>query len=260
MGNPDMPTPESASGHERLRGVLYERSYRRLKKRGLLDAEAGRIANEVARRAVERTQVPDFKSDQEFTDVVHLLCKDLSEGKSYYDLIGVRPYLATGRIDRLVAAAPHLRPAIPAGLALAASKAVGLQRLAGGLAVMFTALALAALGIWYALPLGVFVSVGSELYLQLDMPRKIRRSLARLRLSRWIGVASLVGFLYAGQAWTRSLDHSVLLGFGIVLFAVLVGFVVPSLTLAVLVGLRERRWRQSLEDELARAEPDGRVP
>ncbi len=255
-----MPEPETTSAHERLREALQEKSYRRLKRRGLADAEAGRIASQVAQRAIERTQAPDFKSDQEFAGVVHSLCKDLSEGKSYYDVIGARPYLASRRIDRLIAAAPHLRPAVPAVLALAAKRAVGLGRLSGGLAVTFTALGLAALGVWYALALGVFVSVGGELYLQLDMPRIARRALARLRLSTWIGLASLLAFIYVGYAWAKNLEHSALLGSGIVLFALLVGFIMPGLTLAVLVVRRERRWRRELEDELAGAEPDSPTP
>jgi hypothetical protein len=250
-----MTGSESKSTRERLQKALYESSYRRLKRRGLSEAGAARIAGEVAQRSVERTKAPDFGSQEEFAGTVAAVCKALGDGKSYYDLIGERPYLVTGRIDRLVAAAGHVRPEVPAELALAARRATSLERLSGALAVLFTAIALAALGVWYALAVGVFVSAGSEFYVQTGMPRSVRRLAARYRLPRWVGVAALLLIAWAGYSWLGDASYRVVKGCAVAAFALFVVAVVPGFTLATLVGLRERKWRAALEKELVQKGP-----
>jgi len=247
-----MPDFGITSPRERLYQVLYEKSFRRLKKRGLGDCDATRIASEVAKQATERTKAPDFKSDKDFAGVVSSVCKGLSEGKSYYDLIGDRPYLATGRIDRLVATAGHVRPQVPPELALAARRATGLERLSGGLAVMFAAAAFAALGIWYALAVGVVVSAGGEVYVQIGMPASARKTFGRFRLSRWLGYVALVALIYVGYDWLKDSNYRFLLGSALAVFALIIAFMIPGLTLAVLVGRRERRWREALEKKLVK--------
>jgi hypothetical protein len=249
-----MPDDGLTPPRERLYQVLYDKSFRRLKRRGLSDDDAARIAGEVAKQATERTKAPDFKSDKDFAGVVSAVCKELSEGRSYYDLIGQRPYLATGRIDRLVATARHVRPPVPQELALAAKKATGLERLSGGLAVMFMAVALAALGIWYALAVGVVVSAGSEVYVQTGMPASARKAAARIRLTRWLGYASLALLIYLGYVWLKDSNYVPLLGTGLAVFALFIAYVIPGLTLATLVGWREHKWREALEKKLAKEE------
>jgi len=241
---------DTTSARERLQQTFFEKCHRRLKKRGLSDEEATRIADEVAKRIIERTQTPEFKTDNDFGDMVLAICKSLGEGKSYYELIGDRPYLATGRIDRLVATAAHVRPPVPNELAVAARRAVGLERLAGSLAVIFTSVALAALGIWYSIAVGVVVSVGSELYVQIGMPASTRKTFGRYLLPRWFAFAALAILVYAGFEWSRDSSYRVLMGFGLLLVALVVAFVLPGLTLALMVGRRERKWREALENKL----------
>jgi hypothetical protein len=221
--------------------------------------EAARIAGEVAARVAARTKAPDFGSQDELAGTVYSVCRALSEGKSYYDLIGERPYLVTGRIDRLVAAAGRVRPEVPADVASGARRATAMERLSGALAVLFTAVALAAVGIWYALAVGVFVSAGSELYVQTGMPPSVRRLLSRYHLPRWLGLVAAVLIFWAAYSWLGdSTSHSLLKGCGLGLFLFLVIAVVPGLALATLVGARERRWRAALEKELVSKEPDDR--
>jgi hypothetical protein len=246
-----------ASARERLHQVLYEKSYRRLKRHGLGDDEARRIAAEVALQATGRLQAPDFKADTDFAGVVTSVCKGLSEGRSYYELMAERPYLATGRIDRLVATAGHVRPQVPAELALAARRATGLERLSGGLAVLFSALALVALGVWYALAAGVVVSIGGEIYVQTGMPASARRAFAHYRLPRVLGVLAFAALGYFGYGWVIDSDYGIALSVGLAAFAVLVAFVIPGLALASLVGRRESRWREALEKKLVDEGRDG---
>lgn len=241
---------DNPSARERLREAFFEKSHRRLRRRGLSEDEATRIAEEVAKRIVERTQTPEFKSDNDFATMVLAVCRGLGEGKSYYELIGERPYLATGRIDRLVATAAHVRPPVPNELFSAARRAVGLERLAGSLAVIFTSLALVALGIWYSMAVGIVVSVGSEVYVQTGMSPSARRVFGRYLLPRWFGLTALAILIYAGLGWSQGSANGVLLAFGLAMFALVVAFVIPGLTLALMVGRRERRWREALENRL----------
>ena len=241
-----------------MRAALYEDSLKRLRKRGLSEDKARVVADKVAERAAERTKVPEFDSQAELGRAVHHVCGSLSEGKSYYDVIGELPYLATGRIDRLVAAAPRVSPEVPAEMALAAKRATMLERLSGSTAVLFTGVALASLNVWYALAIGVFVSAGTELYVQVGMPKKARQIAARYRLTLLLGAAALVTLVSTAYSWLGGQEYAVWKGLGLGLFAMLVVAVIPGLTLAVLVGVRERRWRFALERELAAAESDGR--
>jgi hypothetical protein len=251
-----MPGSESRSPRERLYEVFYEASYKRLKKRGLGDDGAARVAGEVARRATERTKAPDFGSQEQLASTVYSVCKALSEGKSYYDVIGERPYLVTGRVDRLVAAAVHVRPELPADVSQAAKRATALERLSGGLAVLFTAATLAAAGIWYALAVGVVVSAGGELYVQAGMPPLARRLVARYHLSHWLGLVALFLLGWAGYSWLGDSGYLLVKASGLALFTLFVIAIVPGFTLALLVGLRERRWRSALEKELVKRGPD----
>jgi hypothetical protein len=245
------------SPHERLEQAMYDSSYKRLKRHGLGEDGAARIAGEVARQVAARTKAPDFGSQDELAVTVLSVCKALSEGKSYYDLIGERPYLVTGRIDRLVSAAARVRPEVPADIAAAARRATALERLSGGLAVLFTAAALAAVGIWYALAVGVFVSAGSEFYVQTGMPPSARRLVSRYHLPRWLGLLAVLLLVWAGYSWLDSSPgYHMVKGWGIALFGLLVIAVVPGFTLAVLVGLRERKWRGALEKELVARGPE----
>jgi hypothetical protein len=251
-----VPGSDTKSAQEHLRQIFFEKSYRRLRKRGLSEEKAARIAEEVARRTIARTQTPDFGSDSGFSAMVLAVCDRLGEGRGYYEIIGERPYLATGRIDRLVAAAAHVHPPVPAELALAAKRAVGVERLAGSLAVIFASVALVSLGIWWSTAVGIVVSVGSELYVQTGMPASVRRAFGRYLLPRWFGVAAFAILLYAGFGWLRDSSHEVLMGFAVAVLAAMVAFVLPALTLAIMVGRRERKWREVLERKLLEEESE----
>ena len=246
-----MSESDDRGSRGRLRDALYEDSFKRLRKRGLGEDEARDVAAKVADRAAERIKMPEFESQDELAKAVHAVCRSLGEGKSYYDVIGEAPYLAAGRIDRLVAAAARVRPEVPRESVLAAKRATALERLSGGLAVLFTSVALASLNIWWALGIGAIVSVGTELYVQLGMTKKARRTAARYRLTLWFGAVALLALVSVTYAWLGGQTHALLKGIGLALFALLVVAVIPGLTLALLVGARERRWRRALERELA---------
>jgi hypothetical protein len=245
-----MTGSSSNSPRERMQAVLYESSYKRLRGRGLSEAGAARIAGEVAERSAQRTMAPDFSSQADLAAAVSAVCRDLGDGKSYYDLIEQRPYLVTGRIDRLVSAAGRVNPQVPIEVAMAARKATTLERLSGGLAVLFSAAALAVLGVWYAVAVGVVVAGCSEVYVQTGMPPAVRRFIAHYRLSQLLGLIGLALLAWSGYSWLEDSSLLVVKGIGLALFAVLVIAVIPGLTLVTLVSLRERRWREALEKEL----------
>lgn len=249
-----MPDPGDRPSSERLKDALYQDSFKRLSRRGFSEEKASAVAQQVAERAAERLKAPEFESQDELAVAVHAVCRSLGEGNSYYDVIGQAPYLVAGRIDRLVAAAGRVRPEVPKELVMAAKRATALERLSGSLAVLFTGVALASLNIWWALGIGVFVSLGTELYVQLGMPKKARQVAARYRLTLWIGAVALLALVYTAYSWLGDQSYALWKGFGLVLFAVVVVGVIPGLTLAVLVGTRERRWRLALERELAQKE------
>ena len=217
------------------------------------DDDAGRVAKVVAKKAAERAKAPDVKSDKEFSALVGFVCQRLTEGQSFYRLIGERPYLATGRIDRLVATAAYVKPPVATDIAVAAKRAAKVERLSGAVAVLFMAVALATLGPWYALAVGVAVASAAEVYVQLGMPASIRIAAARVRLPRYFGIAALLALGYLGYEWLRDSGHPYLFGAGTAVAALLVAFIIPGLTLAVLVGRRERAWREGLERRLVKA-------
>jgi hypothetical protein len=245
-----MADAANTTSSDRLYLALYRKSIKRLKRRGLSDEDADRVARVVARKAVERAKAPNLKSDKDFASVVSFVCGELSKGKSFYDLIGERPYLATGRIDRLVATSSYAKPPVPAVTALAAKKAAKLERLPGSVAVIFMAAAIVTLGPLPALAVGMVVAAAAEIYVQLGMPVSIRIAVAQARLPRYCGVVALLGLGYSGYDWLHDREHLYIFGAGIAVAAVLVGLVVPGFTLAVLVGRRERKWQRGLEKRL----------
>ncbi len=249
----DMADAANTTPSERLYLALYRKSIKRLRRRGLSDDDAARVARVVAKKAVERAKAPNLKSDKDFAAVVSYVCGELSKGKSFYDLIGGRPYLATGRIDRLVATSSYAKPPVAAVTALAAKKAAKLRRLSGSMAVVFMAAALVTLGPLPALAVGMVVAAAAELYVQLGVPASVRLTLARIRLPQYIGVAALLGLGYSGYDWLHDREHLYIYGAAVAVAAVLVWLAVPGLTLAVMVGRRERKWRQGLEKRLVEA-------
>jgi len=239
-----------------LRDALQQDSFKRLQRQGLSEDRARDVAAKVADRAIERIKMPEFESQEELAAAVNAVCRSLGEGKSYYDVIGEAPYLAAGKIDRLVAAAARVRPEVPRESVLGAKRATALERLSGGVAVLFASVALASLNIWWALAIGAFVSAGTELYVQLGMPKKARRIAARYRLTLWFGAVAMLALVYTTYSWLGGQTYALWKGVGLALFALLVVAVIPGFTLALLVGIRERRWRRSLERELAREEAE----
>jgi hypothetical protein len=248
-----MADAANTTSSERLYLALYRKSIKRLKRQGLSDDDADRVARVVATRAVERVKAPNLKSDKDFAAVVSYVCVELSKGRSFYGLIGERPYLATGRIDRLVATSSYAKPPVPAATAVAAKKAAKLERFSGSVAVLFMATALFTLGPLPALAVGMVVAAGAEIYVQMGMPVSVRLSVARVRLPQLLGVVALLALGYLGYEWLRDREHLYIYGAGIAVAAVLVGLVVPGFTLALLVGLRERGWRRGLEKRLVEA-------
>jgi hypothetical protein len=251
-----MARVHAGTAEERLYQTHYVRSLKRVKRRGLDAASAARVARVVARRVLERTKAPEFKSDKALSALVTALCRELAEGRSFYDLMKERPYLLVGRIDRLVAAASRVNPPVPSDVSFLAQRVAKIERLSGAAAVLLVAVALVTIGPWYALAVGFVVAVGSEIYAQVGMPASIRVLTARIRLPRYLGVAALVTICYLGYRWTRDTAHPFPIGVGLAVAALFIAFVVPGFTLAVLAGRRERRWRLGLERRLVRALKD----
>jgi hypothetical protein len=101
------------------------------------------------------------------------------------------------------------------------------------------------------------VAAAAEIYLQRGMPVSIRVAVAQTRLPRYFSVAALLGLGYSGYDWLHDREHLYIFGAGIAVAAVLVGLVVPSSTLAALVGRRERKWRRGLERRLVESLREG---
>jgi hypothetical protein len=235
---------------ERHLKAIFEGSLKRVKRQGLPDEEARGVARVVAERATARTKAPDLKSDKDFATVVAFVCRGLTEGKSFYDLIGEKPYLATGRMDRLVATAAYVKPPVPVDTASLAKRLTKLERLSGAVAVVFMAVALATLGPWPALGVGIAVAMAAEVYVQMFMPASFRLVAAQARLPYVVGVVAVGSLGYLGYGWLKDSSHTYLYGGGLLVGALVVAFIVPGLTLALLVSLRERKWRRGLENRL----------
>ncbi|OFW58640.1 MAG: hypothetical protein A2133_07915 [Actinobacteria bacterium RBG_16_64_13] len=230
---------------------VFMKSYKRLKKRGADDEDAGAVAREVADRSTGRMKAPVFHTDEEFAALVGKVCAKLAEGQSYYELIGELPFLATGRTDRVVAVALRTRPPVEPRTARLAKRATALERMSGGVAVLLMSLALGMLGLWYAIGVGVVVCVATEVYIQAWMPRSLRLSTANYRVPAVVFAAATVALVFQAYRWYQGvLDHMYLYGFVAAVAVVLVGFIIPGLTLAQLVSRRERRWRRDLEQAL----------
>ena len=98
--------------YERAYQRLFHQSFKRLVKLGLDKEAAGQIARQVAEASIEKAKAPVLGSEREFACAVGQVCTRLRDGKSYYDLIGEMPYLATTRIDRIVAAGAQTQPPV----------------------------------------------------------------------------------------------------------------------------------------------------
>jgi hypothetical protein len=228
--------------------ALYVKSLKRLKKRGASDDDADQIAGEVAEKSAARMKAPVFHTDEEFADLVSKVCTKLGAGMSYYELFGDIPFLASGRIDRVVAVALRTKPPIDMKLARSAKRATGLGGLPGGVAILLFALALGTIGLWYAIAVGAVVCVATEIYVQAWMPASLRRSVAVLRVPAVVSVAAAIALAYLAYRWYEGVEaHPYLLASVAAVAVVAIAFLVPGITLAQLVSRRERKWRRDLE-------------
>lgn len=230
---------------------LFMRSFKRLKRRGATDDEAGAVAREVADKSTARMKAPVFRTDEEFSELVTTICSKLGAGMSYYELFGALPYLARGRVDRIVAVATQTKPPVETALARAAKRATGMERLSGGIAVLLFSLALGTLGLWYAMAVGAVVCIGSELYEQVWMPRSLRRRAAMVRIPAVVFAAATVALIFLAYRWYDGVEaHPYLLACAAAVAVVAIAFVIPGLVLARLVSRHESAWRKELERTL----------
>ena len=245
-----MATAEEQVRREKVYRRFFQESLGRLRKTGLSEQEAGEIATEVAEESLKRIETPVYNSQQQFSDAVRRVCRRLSEGASYYVLIGEMPYLATARIDRIVAVAPRTDPPVEPDVAVSAKRAVRVERLSASTALLFTALALGRLGLWWAIGIGVAISVLAEIYLQLLMPAKARQAVGSLQVPVIMNVASMIAIIYFYYHWIVDAAPHPLFIFIAVVALFLLAFVVPGVTIAKLVTRRERTHRRALEQQL----------
>jgi hypothetical protein len=218
----------------------------RLKKQGLSEDAASPIARRVAEESL-RVKAPVFRTDQEYSDAIGVVCRKLGEGMSHYALIGEMPYLATGRLDRVAAVAKRVRPPIDPSVVSEAKKGARMERLSAGLGLLFVGLALGTLGPWYAMAVGAVVAVGAEIYTQKQMSASLRRSAANLQVPLMVSVAAAAALIYFGYHWITGDKPRTLLVFLAAIALFVIAFVVPGLTLALLVSGREARRRRDLE-------------
>jgi hypothetical protein len=237
---------------------LFHESFTRLRKRGLSEYRAGRIAKEVAERSLQRLETPEYESQQQFAQVVGRVCSRLSEGVSYYTLIGEMPYLATARIDRVVAIANRTDPPVEPEIAAAAKRSTRVERLSAVTALLFMGLALGALGVWWAIGIGAVVAVAGEFYIQVSLPPRVRRAVADVRAPLLVSVAAAAVLIYFGYHWITEDDPRPVFVLIAAFAAIVSAFVLPGVTIARLVSVRERKFRRALEQKLIDA--DERTP
>lgn len=229
----------------------FTKSYKRLKRQGATDDDAGTIAREVTDRSMSRVKAPVFRTDEEFADLVTKICTSLSVGMSYYELFGEMPYLATGRIDRVVAAASRTDPPVDAALARAAKRATALERISGAVAILLFSLALDTLGLWYAIVIGVAVCVATEIYMQVLMPASLRKNAANIHVPAVVFLVATVALILLTYRWYDGItEYRYLLAFAAAVAVVVIVFLVPGVVLARLVSRREARWKRELEKML----------
>jgi hypothetical protein len=245
-----MPTASEKARREKAYLRLFHESFSRMRKRGLSEYQAGRIAKEVAERSLQRVQTPEYHNQQQFSQAVGRVCTRLSEGASYYALIGEMPYLATARIDRVVAVADRTDPPVDPEIAAAAKRSTRVERLSAGTAVLFAGLALGTLGLWWAMGIGAVIAVLAEIYIQVSLPPKARRAVADVRGPLLVNVAAAGVLVYFGYRWIT--DDGPRPAFIVVaaLALVVIAFILPGVTIARLVSARERRHRKALEQKL----------
>jgi hypothetical protein len=256
-----MDSSQKKAQQERVYGRLFHESFKRLKKRGLREHAAGQIARRVAEETLERVKAPVFRTDQEYSDAIGAICRRLGSGMSHYALTGEMPYLIGGRLDRVAAIAKRVEPPIEAGAIQEAKKMGRVERLSAGVALFFTGLALGTLGLWYAIAVGIVVAAGAEIYFQTQMPVSLRRSAGRRQVPLLVNLAAAASLVYFGYRWIegdRPRGWFVLIA-AVALFVI--AFVIPGLTLARLVNVREKKWRKALEEKLLQEAADqGEAP
>jgi hypothetical protein len=245
-----MPTMSEKAQREKVYLRLFNESFSRMRKRGLSEHEAGQIAKEVAERSLKRIETPVYDNQQQFSRVVGRVCRRLSDGASYYALIGEMPYLATARIDRVVAVAVHTDPPVEHDVAAAARRSTRVERLSASLALLFMGLALGTLGLWWAIGIGAVLAVAGEVYVELLMPPAARRTIADARLPLVANVAAASVLVYFGYRWLVDEEPQPLFVFFAVVALVVVTWLLPAITISRLVSGRERRHRKALERKL----------
>jgi hypothetical protein len=111
-------------------------------------------------------------------------------------------------------------------------------------------LALGTLGLWYAIVVGAVVAIGAEIYVQRLMPASLRRSVTSLQVPLAVNVAAAASLVYFSYRWIVDTGPRTL--FVVVAAAALfvIAFVVPGLTLAQMVNMRDRKRRRDLEQKL----------
>ncbi|MBN1319971.1 MAG: hypothetical protein JXA87_03930 [Thermoleophilia bacterium] len=238
--------------YERAYQRLFHQSFRRLAKQGLSEQAAGQIARQVAEDSLDRAKAPVLGSEREFACAVGQVCTRLRDGKSYYDLIGEMPYLASARIDRVVAAGARTQPPVDEDTLRAAKRATQLERLSGASALLLAGVALGAFGLWYAVAAGLVVAVATEVYVQAGMSPSLRRWAARLRLPIIVMVAAIGVLLYFGYRWVDDTDPRTAFVFLGAICMLVIAVLVPGFTLAQMVARRDRGRRKELELKLLR--------
>jgi hypothetical protein len=250
-----MADERETARRERVFMASFVQCADRLKKRGLSNDDAARVASKFAEEVTNRRKTPLFASPEDYADFVGTVCKKLGEGKSYLETIEDLPFLTTRRIDGVIKAAAQ-SPVVDAGtteFAVAASdarRAKALEALSGRLAVLLMAVALGTLGLWYAIAVGIVVSVVAEAYIQTAMPSSLRRAAARVHLSAITGLVAAVALLFFGVRWIMDVEHPIILGVVAGVVIVLITTLVPALTMGCLFWQRSGTWKRDLEKKL----------
>jgi hypothetical protein len=245
-----MPTASEEAQRRKAFQRLFNESFKRMTKRGLSEYRAGQIAREVAEESLKRTENPTYQNQEQLSRAVSRVCARLGEGASYYALIGEMPHLASARIDRVAGMAKRTDPPVDSHIAAAARRATRVERLSAAIALLFTGLALGTLGLWWAMGVGAAVAVLGEVYVQSMMPPTVRRAVANLQVPILVNVAAAAVLAYFAYRWIDGTAPRTLLIFVAAVALFMIAFIVPGITVAAMVGRRERKHRKALEEKL----------
>lgn len=274
-----MSEEEEREQRKRLFEASFVASCKRLQKQGLGLDQAAIVAMKLAEERTNRSKTPIFDSAEDYADFTRVICQRLARGDSYHEVVDHWPFLRTVQIDETVktaeiafsdvglASGPEyqaIREVLDPYAVMQARRMTKLEYVSRALAAITTSIALAILGIWPAVLIGVATAVLVESLVQVGSSRSLRVLFVRLRLPLVLNVAAIVFVLYFGIRWLRIAQPPVYQWLIAAVALWFVAYPLPALVMAFMLGRADRRWtrtreRQLLHEAGASVTSDGRV-